>query len=197
MGHSAITALKGLHGQLAALLPGKTSAQLWAMEGATLMIGRDDYPTPIETTSVQDAKQVRAFARTKGMAALSIWAIQRDNGNCPGSAGSDDCSGIVQPKWAFTRVLRSSPRREREPRGARDAGRPLAVGRPPGQDAADGDPAMRGRPRACQRHHGQAVDEGPMPATASTHLSLNVNESSRSSGRSRLAWALRSRQPAM
>ncbi len=106
MGRSAITALKGLHRQLAALLPGKTAAQVWAVEGATLMIGRDDYPTSIETTSVQDAGQLRAFARSKGMAILSMWAIQRDNGGCPGRAGSDSCSGIAQNTWAFTNVLK-------------------------------------------------------------------------------------------
>ena len=44
------------------------------------MIGRDDYPTPIETTTVQDANRLRDFAERKGMAVLSMWAIQRDNG---------------------------------------------------------------------------------------------------------------------
>lgn len=106
MGNSAITALKGLHGQLATLLPGMTSAQLWKLEGATLMIGRDDYPTDIETTTVHDAKDVKAFAKSKGIAVLSFWAIQRDNGGCPGTAGSDDCSGISQATWAFTTALK-------------------------------------------------------------------------------------------
>jgi len=107
MGSSAITALKGVHRQLATLLPGKTSAQLWAMEGATLMIGRDDYPTKIETTKLQDAKQVRAFAQSKGLAVLSFWAIQRDNGGCAGVGGSGDCSGISQSRWAFTKILKT------------------------------------------------------------------------------------------
>ncbi len=106
MGDSAINAVKGLHSQLATLLPGKTSAQLWRLIGATMMIGRDDYPTAIETTTIQDAKQVRAFAESKGMAVLSFWAIQRDNGGCPGEPGSDNCSGIAQNKWAFTKALK-------------------------------------------------------------------------------------------
>ena len=30
------------------------------------------------------------------MSTLSIWAIQRDNGGCPGATGANDCSGIAQ-----------------------------------------------------------------------------------------------------
>ncbi len=48
MGQSAINALNGLHSQLATLLPAKTSAQLWAIEGATIMNGLDDYPKKTE-----------------------------------------------------------------------------------------------------------------------------------------------------
>lgn len=107
MGHSAITALKGLHGQLASLMPLRTSTNLWALEGATIMNGRDDYPTTIETTLVSDAKQLKAFATSKGMAVLAMWAIQRDNGGCPGNPGSDNCSGIAQHIWAFTKVLKT------------------------------------------------------------------------------------------
>ena len=107
MGTSAINALKGLHSQLATLLPSKTSAQLWAMEGATIMNGRDDHSGSIETTSVADAKQLLKFAKSKGLAVLSMWAIQRDNGGCPGTSGADDCSGIAQTKWAFTKALKA------------------------------------------------------------------------------------------
>jgi Glycosyl hydrolases family 18 len=106
MGDSAITALTGLHGQLATLYPAKTSAQVWAMEAATIMNGLDDYPRKTESTSVADAQQVLAFAQGNGMRALSMWAIQRDNGGCPGSTGSNSCSGIVQDTWAFTAALK-------------------------------------------------------------------------------------------
>jgi len=105
MGDSAITALQGLHTQLAGLYPAKTSAQLWAMTGATIMNGLDDYPRKTESTSVADAQQIRAFAAANGMSTLSMWAIQRDNGNCPGSTGANNCSGIVQSTWEFTAAL--------------------------------------------------------------------------------------------
>ena len=106
MGSSAISALKGVHSQLATLLPGKTSAQLWAMEGATIMNGRDDHPGTSETTTVSDARQLLKFAKSKGLAVLSMWAIQRDNGACPGTSGADSCSGIAQSTWAFTHALK-------------------------------------------------------------------------------------------
>jgi hypothetical protein len=105
MGDSAITALQGLNTQLAGLYPAKTSAQLWAMTGATIMNGLDDYPRKTESTSVADAQQIRTFAAANGMSTLSMWAIQRDNGNCPGSTGANDCSGIVQSTWEFTAAL--------------------------------------------------------------------------------------------
>jgi hypothetical protein len=105
MGDSAISALTGLHGQLTSLLPAKTSAQIWAIEGTTLMPGLDDYPRKTESTSVQDAQAVLAFAQSNGLSTLSIWAIQRDNGGCPGSTGANNCSGIVQAPWDFSHAL--------------------------------------------------------------------------------------------
>jgi hypothetical protein len=113
MGDSAISALRGIHTQLMSLYaPAKTDAQVWAMQGATIMNGLDDYPRKTESTSVQDAQQLFAFANdpmgpsgTVKMSTLSMWAIQRDNGGCPGSTGSNDCSGIVQNTWDFSHVL--------------------------------------------------------------------------------------------
>jgi hypothetical protein len=113
MGGAAITASQGLHAQLQTLLPGKTNAQLWAIQGATMMNGVDDYPKRTEVTSLADAQQLLTFAQQTGMSALSIWAIQRDNGGCPGQLGSDTCSGIVQPEWAFIHTLEPFTRRGR------------------------------------------------------------------------------------
>jgi len=105
MGSAAVSASQGLHAQLHTLLPSKTDAQLWAMQGATIMNGLDDYPRRTELTDLADAQQLLDFARTNGMSALSMWAIQRDNGGCPGVTGANDCSGIVQNTWDFSRLL--------------------------------------------------------------------------------------------
>jgi len=76
------------------------------MIGATIMNGLDDYPRRTESTSVQDAGQLLSFAQQNGMSAISMWAIQRDNGGCPGTTGANNCSGIDQATWAFTSTLR-------------------------------------------------------------------------------------------
>jgi hypothetical protein len=44
MGGAAVSASNGLHEQLHSLFPVKSAAQLWAMQGATIMNGLDDYP---------------------------------------------------------------------------------------------------------------------------------------------------------
>ncbi len=105
MGAAALSAAQGLHSQLATLYPGKTSAELWAMEGNTILPGIDDYPKKTEVTYLKDAQQLLDFARANGIGTLSIWAIQRDNGGCPGSRDKNDCSGIVQNTWDFSHLL--------------------------------------------------------------------------------------------
>ena len=105
MGSAAISAAQGLFNQLHGLYSAKSTAQLWAMVGITIMNGLDDYPRRTESTSVADVQRILDFSRTNGISELSMWAIQRDNGGCPGSTGSNNCSGIVQNTWDFTHVL--------------------------------------------------------------------------------------------
>jgi Glycosyl hydrolases family 18 len=105
MGAAAISAAQGLHAQLAALYLAKTSAQLWAMEGNTILPGIDDFPKKTEVTFLADAQQLLTFAQANGIGTLSIWAIQRDNGGCPGGRDKNNCSGIVQNTWDFTHLL--------------------------------------------------------------------------------------------
>jgi len=46
-----------------------------------------------------------SFAQSKGLNTVSSWAIQRDNGGCPGSRDSNTCSGILQNSWDFSHTL--------------------------------------------------------------------------------------------
>jgi hypothetical protein len=75
------------------------------MEGVTILPGIDDYPRKTEVTFLADAARLRRFAARVGIGTLSMWAIQRDNGACPGRIDSNTCSGIIQPPWAFTHLL--------------------------------------------------------------------------------------------
>ncbi len=101
---AAMSAALNLHNQLAGLYPRDTAGQLWRLEGMTLLPGIDDRGK-IETTWLAGAAQVLKFAGHEHMSLLSIWAIQRDNGGCPGTTDSNTCSGIKQSPWAFSHLL--------------------------------------------------------------------------------------------
>jgi hypothetical protein len=104
MAAAAMAAALNLHNQLAGLYPKDTARQLWRLEGMTLLPGIDDRGK-IETTWLRDAAKVLAFAVRWHMSWLSIWAIQRDNGGCPGTRDSNTCSGIAQNTWDFSHLL--------------------------------------------------------------------------------------------
>ncbi|WP_408022800.1 chitinase [Streptacidiphilus fuscans] len=95
------TAAQGLVNQLHTLYPSKSSSQLWAMVGVTEMPGIDDYGKG-ETFTTADATTVYNWAVSKGIDEISMWAAERDNGGCPGTGGSDSCSGLSQSSWYFS-----------------------------------------------------------------------------------------------
>ena len=98
------TAAAGLVGQLQSLYPGTSPARLWHMVGVTEMPGIDDFG-PDETFTQADAVTVEHWARSHGIAFLSFWALQRDNGGCPGTKGAGNCSGLTQPAWYFSHTF--------------------------------------------------------------------------------------------
>lgn len=96
MGQSATQAATALHGQLGAIWTGKTSAQLWAMEGNTPMIGVNDSTDEVFTTG--DASTLESFAASNGIQELSFWSLGRDN------QGS---SGTPQSNYQFTTTFKA------------------------------------------------------------------------------------------
>ena len=105
MGQAAVNAATNTHTQLASIFPADTPAQLWTMEAITLMPGIDDKRTGNEVTYLADAQATLTFAQANNLNLLTIWAIQRDNGGCPGKAGDNLCSGITQNNWDFSTTL--------------------------------------------------------------------------------------------
>jgi chitinase len=80
------------------------------MVGITEMIGIDDYGSggetgPIEVFTLADARDITHWATSHGIGELSFWALGRDNGGCPGTPGSDDCSGVAQAPYQFTQIM--------------------------------------------------------------------------------------------
>ena len=110
MGKDTVTAATAVIQQLRGVYPHKTEAQLWHMLGITEMLGIDDYGPP-EIFTTADARFVERWAASKGIAELSFWALERDNGGCVGTAGSDSCSGIAQGTWQFSHDFEHFTRR--------------------------------------------------------------------------------------
>jgi chitinase len=104
MGNAAISAAQGLHTQLGQIWNTKTSAQLWAMEGNTPMLGVND--TSSEVFSTSDAQDVANFAKSNGIQELSFWALGRDKA-CATNGGSaqSGCSGTSQSAWQFSSIF--------------------------------------------------------------------------------------------
>jgi Glycosyl hydrolases family 18 len=109
MSKTAIKCANAVHAELAKLYPQLSSRQIWRMEAMTMLPGISDFGKD-ETTTVHDARVMRAFEHQMHMNFLSIWAIQRDNQGpkgCVGQSDSNTCSGIKQAPWAFDHALTS------------------------------------------------------------------------------------------
>ena len=74
------------------------------MVGVTEMPGIDDFG-PDETFATADAVTILHWAQQQHIGFLSFWALQRDNGGCPGTKGAGTCSGVSQPTWFFSHVF--------------------------------------------------------------------------------------------
>jgi hypothetical protein len=95
------TAAQDTVSQLQSLYPSQSATQLWHKIGITEMPGIDDYG-PDETFTKAQAAPLLSWAKGKHIGTLSFWALQRDNGGCPGTKGAGTCSGISQPTWYFS-----------------------------------------------------------------------------------------------
>jgi len=100
----AESAATALHGQLASLYPGLSARALWGMIGVTQMQGIDDFGAD-ETFTTAQAPAFALWAAVHGLGEISVWALQRDNGNCPGTKGAGTCSGVAQPTWYYSHVF--------------------------------------------------------------------------------------------
>jgi hypothetical protein len=98
------SAANGLFSQLQSLYPAAPTRQLWHMIGVTEMPGIDDFGAD-ETFSTADAVTILRWAQQQGIGLISFWALQRDNGGCPGTKGAGTCSGVSQPMWYFSHVF--------------------------------------------------------------------------------------------
>lgn len=83
-------------------------ATAWSRVAATPMIGQND--TRKDVFTLADAERLSAFADEQGMARMSMWSLNRDqqcSANWPDPKQvSDSCSGVVQERGDFSKILR-------------------------------------------------------------------------------------------
>jgi chitinase len=96
---STVGASEGLKNQLKTTF-GYTDAQAYSHMGISGMNGLSDQQ---EVTSPQTWTRIRDYAKSKGFARFTFWAVNRDRG-CPGGGVVSTCSGIAQTDWEFTRI---------------------------------------------------------------------------------------------
>ncbi len=100
MGQYAIQATQSTQAQL-------VSNGIAASVGITPMIGQND--TGCEIFTLANAGTVVSWAQgTSYVTQLTFWAVERDNGSCPGRhKASDSCSGLVQNTYDFTNIFKT------------------------------------------------------------------------------------------
>ncbi len=79
---------------------GYTDAQAYSHMGISGMNGLSDQQ---ENTTTDTWTRIRDYAKSKGFARFTFWAVNRDRG-CAGGGVVSDCSGIAQADWAFTKI---------------------------------------------------------------------------------------------
>jgi chitinase len=105
---SSVTAT---HNQLAALYGRAgvrlSATHLWGKVGVTVMIGQNDVAG--ERLSVKDARTIARFAKSHGVARVSMWSLNRDS-QCGVTfpvvgTHSNFCSGVAQKPRQFTKTF--------------------------------------------------------------------------------------------
>jgi hypothetical protein len=84
---------------------GLSDSAAWKAVAVTPMIGVNDVTS--EVFKVEDATQLVAFAKSKGLGRLSMWSATRDK-QCPGGAKNQadaTCSSILQADSAFSKAF--------------------------------------------------------------------------------------------
>ncbi|MGA5558387.1 cellulose binding domain-containing protein [Streptomyces lavendulocolor] len=104
MGEYAVQAATATQAQLKGVL-GLSDAAAWKTVAVTPMIGVNDVTT--EIFKVDDATQLVEFAKSKGLAWLSMWSSTRDKQCAAGAVNHADatCSSILQQPLAFTKAF--------------------------------------------------------------------------------------------
>lgn len=104
MGAYAIDVAKSLERQLGKIYPRASTSQVRRAVGITPMIGVSDVAS--EITTLADARQIVAYAKSRHLGMLGMWQLGRDREcDSPSTTTQLDCSGVPQGPWAFAKAL--------------------------------------------------------------------------------------------
>lgn len=104
MGTYAEQAATATQAQVRSVL-GRSDSAAWKTVAVTPMIGVNDVAS--EIFQVDDATQLVAFAKSKGLGGLSMWSATRDK-QCPGGTkptADATCSSVLQADGAFSKAF--------------------------------------------------------------------------------------------
>jgi chitinase len=93
--------LAAANAQLVQAIPGLDATSAWRMLGVIPMIGKND---DAEIFSLQDAKDLAAFAQQKRLGLVSFWSIDRDQ-TCPSGADYNSCSTVDTSNFQFNAIF--------------------------------------------------------------------------------------------
>ncbi|WP_055479670.1 carbohydrate-binding protein [Sphaerimonospora mesophila] len=96
---NTVNAAEGLKNALKSAW-GWSDATAYAHMGISGMNGLSDQR---ELTSVDTWTRIRDYAKSNGLGRLAFWSVNRDR-PCPNGGVAENCSGIAQNDWDFTRV---------------------------------------------------------------------------------------------
>ncbi|MFG1602715.1 chitinase [Actinoplanes sp. NPDC049265] len=96
---ATVGATEGLKNKLKSTF-GWSDATAYAHMGISGMNGLSDQQ---EKTDPATWTRIRDYAKSKGLARFTFWAVNRDR-PCPGGGVVSDCSGIDQSVWQFTSI---------------------------------------------------------------------------------------------
>jgi chitinase len=102
MGHASIRGVEALVADVAAAFHISSEAA-YRLAGISSMNGNTDEAS--ETVSVEDFQTMLAFAQARHLARFTFWAVNRDRPCSAGLNSGEDCSGIAQSPFAFTKVI--------------------------------------------------------------------------------------------
>ncbi len=102
MSSATVSASEALHASLKTLFPGKTDAQIYAMQGISTMNGITDNG---EIITLAVAQAIYSYAAQHNLGRLTTWALNRDRACTTGLSVGTSCSGVTQQPLDFTKMF--------------------------------------------------------------------------------------------